>query len=140
MFSEIDYILCECPLEPLKSLVETLEVQYEIVIPKEPCLCLTMLKAEDSVERQAFYLGEALTTDCEVTIRGHTGYGVVLEDQPERAYCIAVIDALVQINDHNRAVIEAFLTKQWQGIQLREKQEYHNIMQSAVDFKLMDEI
>lgn len=139
MSPDRDYILCECSLQRLIPFIETLEQQYHITVAKAPSICLTMLKAQDTVEEQAFYLGEALTTDCEVAIQGVTGYGVVLEDQPERAYCLAVIDALAKIKDHNWSNIETFLHQEWAIIQQQEQEEFNKIMQSAVDFKLMEE-
>jgi len=139
MSEDRDYILCECPLERLVALVEQLEQRYEIKVSKPPSICLTMLKASDTVEEQAFFLGEALTTDCEVAIQGITGYGVVLEDQPQRAYCLAVIDALAIIQDDSWPLIAAFLQREWILLEQLEKEEFTKIMQSAVDFKLMEE-
>jgi alpha-D-ribose 1-methylphosphonate 5-triphosphate synthase subunit PhnG len=139
MTADRDYILCECPLERLMALVEELEQRYEIKVTKSPSICLTMLKAQDSVEEQAFYLGEALTSDCEVVILGVTGYGVVLEDQPQRAYCLAVVDALAKIQDSSWPLIAAFLEREWAILEQLEKEEFTKIMQSAVDFKLMEE-
>src|SRR5262245_66354975 len=90
-----DYVLCECDLEPLQALVEGLERQHTVTIVKEPSVCLTMVRAEDSLDKQEFYLGEALTTECEVSVDGRLGYGVCLGDEPVRGYCLAVIDALI---------------------------------------------
>lgn len=134
-----DYILCECPLEKLIELVDKLEKDYEIKVTQMPNICLTMISAQDSVEDQDFYLGEALTTVCEIAIGNTTGYGIVLEDQPERAYCLAVIDALEKIRDYSWPLIETFLWTAWQEINQKERKEHAKIMESAVDFKLMEE-
>jgi len=139
MVFDRDYVLCEGALDRLIHLVERLEPQYEIAITSSPAICLTMLKAEDSVEHQPFFLGEALTTECEVAIQGITGFGVVLEDQPQRAYCLAVIDALEKIRDHNWPEIEAFLQTEYKLLQELEAAEANRILQSTVDFKLMEE-
>ncbi|MFW5883466.1 MAG: phosphonate C-P lyase system protein PhnG, partial [Verrucomicrobiota bacterium] len=61
-----DYILCQCELEILKAEVERLEARHPVKVTREPFVCLTMVRAEDSLEHQEFYLGEALTTECEV--------------------------------------------------------------------------
>jgi hypothetical protein len=47
-----------------------------------------MIPAEDSLEAQKFYLGEALTTECEVAVDGHAGFGLCLGEEPVRCYCI----------------------------------------------------
>jgi len=87
-----DYILCECELEPLERFVALLEEKFEVKIVKAPSVCMTMIQAEDSVEYQEFYLGEALTTECEVLVAEQRGYGICLGDEPVRSYCIAFID------------------------------------------------
>lgn len=135
---DTDYLLCECPLEPLKSLVEQIEAEREIKVTKDPAVCLTMVRAEDSLEKQEFYLGEALTTECEVTVDGMTGFGLCLGEEPERGYCIAILDAMLQggIADER---IESFLEVQEEAVSRREREEFARTMSSRVDFKLMEE-
>ncbi len=140
MVFDRDYVLCEGALDRLIHLVEGLEPQYEIAVTSSPAICLTMLKAEDSVEHQPFFLGEALTTECEVAIQGITGFGVVLEDQPQRAYCLAVVDALEKIRDHNWPAIESFLQAEYAILVEQEAAAANRILQSTVDFKLMEEV
>lgn len=136
---DADYVLCECPLERLVELVKGLEPAYEVSIPQPPHICLTMLRARDSVEQQEFFLGEALTSQCEVVVNQVSGYGLVLEDQPQRVYCLAVLDALLRLKDHNEARIRQFIAEEGKALQQKEQQEHTQIMQSAVDFKLMEE-
>lgn len=136
---ERDYVLCECALPHLVDFVAGLESRYEITVSKSPEICLTMVKAQDTVEEQSFFLGEALTTICEVSIDGQTGLGIVLEDQPERAYCIAVLDALTKLKDQNWPRIVAFLETEKAEIVKAEIEAHTKIMQSAVDFKLMED-
>lgn len=135
----VDYIVCECELEPLKNLVTELEKGYKIDIAKNPAICMTMIKAEDSMELQPFYLGEALTTECEVIINNRIGYGICLGDEPVRSYCIAVIDALLQVDDSSKFAIEQFLAAEYHAIQHRNKIEYNHILRTKVDFKLMEQ-
>jgi phosphonate C-P lyase system protein PhnG len=136
---DIDYILCECNLDPLQQFIEKLEVNYDVTIVKEPSICLTMVKAEDSVEFQEFYLGEALTTECEIIVNGKLGYGVCLGDEPVRSYCMAFIDAVTQLGDYSDAVIRNFLNDQLAIIEYENKLEYNHILRSKVDFKLMEQ-
>src|SRR5580693_343975 len=105
----VDYILCECALEPLESLVRGLEPGYAVLVVRQPAVCMTMVQAEDSVEGQPFYLGEALTTECELQVDGRAGYGLCLGDEPLRCYCIAFVDALLLSPDRNAVRVEAFL-------------------------------
>ncbi|MES2731002.1 MAG: phosphonate C-P lyase system protein PhnG [Bacteroidota bacterium] len=139
MEQDRDYILCECAIEPLQSFIEETFGNYLINLTKTPSIFLTMVRAEDSVEKQEFYLGEALTTDCEVEINGSVGYGICLGDEPERAYCMAIIDALFTSQDASLPTVEDFLASQWTAIQQREKMEFSQIMRTKVDFKLMEQ-
>jgi alpha-D-ribose 1-methylphosphonate 5-triphosphate synthase subunit PhnG len=134
-----DYVLCECELEPLRELVQRLEEQHSISIVKEPAVCLTMIRAEDSLEKQEFYLGEALTTECEVAVDGHPGFGVCLGEQPVRGYCLAVIDALLEGFPGTHPEIERFVDRHGQIVSEQEKREFNLILRSQVDFKLMEE-
>lgn len=133
-----DYVLVECELERLTALVDTLEAEHEVTMIKEPSTCLTMVPAEDSIENQAFYLGEALTTECEVEVEGHIGYGVCLGEEPERAYALAVVDALVTEHLVPEA-IETFLVEQHRKLEEGERIEAAHVRRTKVDFKLFDE-
>jgi phosphonate C-P lyase system protein PhnG len=134
-----DKVLVECNLQALISFVEELEKSINIKVVREPGICLTMVRAEDSVEKQEFYLGEALTTECEVLVDNQMGYGVCLGDEPQRAYCIAVVDALLQSGKHYNNEIKNFLETQAAIIAQNEQEEFDQIMRTRVDFKLMDE-
>jgi phosphonate C-P lyase system protein PhnG len=134
-----DKTLCECDLEPLQLLVEQMEGRHAIQILKHPSVCLAMIPAEDSLERQEFYLGEALATDCEVLVDEKPGYGLCLGDEATRSYCIAVLDALIHADGELPAAVEAFLKEQAEIVAQREQEEYDLILQTQVDFKLMEE-
>jgi phosphonate C-P lyase system protein PhnG len=134
-----DYILCECALEPLENFVRGLEAECDVTIVRQPAICMTMVRAEDSVEGQPFYLGEALTTECEVLVNGAVGYGLCLGDEPLRCYCIAFVDALLLLADRHLPRVEAFLGEQEIVIAERQRMEYNLIQQTKVDFKLMEQ-
>jgi len=134
-----DYTLCECDLDPLRRLVDRLEAAYTVTVRKSPSVCLTMIPAEDSLEGQKFYLGEALTTECEVEVDGLPGFGLCLGDEPVRAYSIAVVDALLHSGRPTPAEIEAFLREHGEAVARRDQDEFDLILQTQVDFKLMEE-
>lgn len=136
-----DYTLSECGLDPFRELVSTLEQSHSVSIRRSPSTCLTMIPAEDSLERQRFFLGEALTTECEVSVNGLVGYGICLGDEPVRAYCIAVIDALLHGGGSGPVPPEvgAFLEEQGRQVTRRDQDEFDLILQTRVDFKLMEE-
>src|SRR5262245_3671357 len=139
MTHDNDYVLCECDLSPLQELVTNLERQHAITMIKEPSVCLTMIRAEDSLDRQEFYLGEALTTECEVAVDGSVGYGLCLGDEPVRGYCLAVVDALAHGRDGLAPEIATFIETQRHLIGARETEEFNHVLRTQVDFKLMEE-
>jgi alpha-D-ribose 1-methylphosphonate 5-triphosphate synthase subunit PhnG len=136
---DTDYILCECELDVLEAFVSEIEKNYEVTVVRPPGICLAMIKAEDSVEHQKFFLGEALTTECELIVNGKTGHGIVIGDEPVRSYCVAFIDAVIQLDPEPLTAVKEFLSDQSALIGLRNKIEYNHILRTKVDFKLMDQ-
>jgi alpha-D-ribose 1-methylphosphonate 5-triphosphate synthase subunit PhnG len=55
-----------------------------------------------------FHLGELLVTEAEVILDGHTGYGAVCGDDPERALLLAAVEA-VEANGRS-AVLDVIAT------------------------------
>ena len=134
-----DYILCTCERAPLEKFVASLEKDFEIKMASLPAVCLTMIKAEDSVEGQLFYLGEALTTECEVLVNGRTGIGICLGDEPVRSYCIAFLEAIEQWEGPHTGLVQAFLQEQQALIDHERTREYNHILRPRGDFKLMEQ-
>ena len=134
-----DFVLCECDLPALVHFVESLETRHDVKIVREPAVCLTMIRAEDSLEKQEFYLGEALTTACEVMVDGESGYGLCLGEEPQRGYCLAVIDALQHGQIEEDPEIAEFISFHRERLEQREKEEFSRILSTKVDFKLMED-
>lgn len=139
MIFDDDLVLCECDLEPLKSLVEDLEKQHSVEVIQEPGICLTMIKAEDSLEHQQFFLGEALTTECEVSVDGTAGVGLCLGEEPVRGYCIAVIDGVNRLKGKTPENVSEFIQSQRIVLEEREAKEQALVKKTRVDFKLMEQ-
>ena len=135
---QADYIICECDLEPLETFVRELEPHCAIQVVRHPAVGTTMIRAEDTVEGQPFYLGEALITECELNIDGQPGFGLCLGDEPVRSYCMAFLDALMLLSDSRLSRVEAFLSEQAAVIEGRVRAEHELIQRTKVDFKLME--
>lgn len=52
-----------------------------------------MARVGEKVDGEVFNLGEVLTTVCEVTLGGMPGWSMVMDHDPERALCAAILDA-----------------------------------------------
>ena len=136
---QADYILCECELQPLQAFVQELEPECKVAVIRHPAIGSLMIRAEDSVEGQPFYLGEALVTECEINVDGQAGFGLCLGDEPVRSYCIAFVDALLLLADDRLPRVEAFLSIQEALVNERSQAEQAHIQRTRVDFKLMEE-
>jgi alpha-D-ribose 1-methylphosphonate 5-triphosphate synthase subunit PhnG len=134
-----DHILCECPLKDLEDLVRDLEPHYTVVVARYPTLATAMICAEDSLELQPFYLGEALITESALALDGQLGYGICLGDEPVRSYCMAFIDAALILGDARTSRIHTFLEAQDAALEAALKLEYNQIQRTKVDFKLMEQ-
>lgn len=135
---DFDQILCHAPLGALQTLVESLESRHAVRLVRAPASCLTMIRAEDSLENQEFYLGEALTTECEVQVDGVAGYGLCLGEEPARSYCIAVLDSLREQGAYEPEV-DRFLQGEGARQQQAERGENAQILRTLVDFKLLEQ-
>jgi alpha-D-ribose 1-methylphosphonate 5-triphosphate synthase subunit PhnG len=136
---QADQIICECDLEPLEAFVRELEKQCTVQVIRHPAIGTTMIRAEDSVEGQPFYLGEALITECELNVDGQPGFGLCLGDEPVRSYCMAFIDALILLSDSRLPHVQRFLKDQEGRITDRLQTEHEHIQRTKVDFKLMEQ-
>lgn len=134
-----DYLLIECDREMLLELVEKLEDRYQPELVRKPSICLGMVRAEDSLEKQEFYLGEAVITDCEVSVGSSVGYGICLGEALDRAYCIAVIDAVISNTAGIPSELSEFFDKAREQIRSRENLEAQLVAGTKVDFKLFEE-
>jgi alpha-D-ribose 1-methylphosphonate 5-triphosphate synthase subunit PhnG len=134
-----DLVLAECDLERLKRFVEELETRHTVEPVRDPGVCLTLVKAEDSLEKQPFYLGEALTTECEVSVDGQLGIGLCLGEEPVRGYCIAVFDALRNGADGLPTEAEMFIERERAALIEADTEEFNQVLRTRVDFKLMEQ-
>ncbi len=87
---------------------------------------LVMARAREAVDGEVFNLGEVLVTNCEVSLGGEPGWAMVVDHDPERALCAAVVDAASRRGESMeiRAELEGLLAEarearraRWAGVQ-----------------------
>ena len=76
-----------------RELVSEIERNYDIHVLTEPQHALTMIKMRETAKKSLFYLGEVLVTETKVQINNAFGIGIVVGDEEEFSYQLAVIDA-----------------------------------------------
>ncbi|PAQ15779.1 phosphonate C-P lyase system protein PhnG [Bacillaceae bacterium SAOS 7] len=121
-----------------KQLAAVIIGNYKISTLSEPSHGLVMVKVRETAQQQLFYLGEVFVTEARVKVAGQIGVGMVVGDQQELAYHLAVIDA----------AYEASLpeTEQWSTCLLEEEQiiseqkiaEANRVHRTKVSFETMD--
>ena len=86
-------ILVEGDRTVLDQLAREIEQMHDVALVKEPTEELVMLRVRESAQRSQFYLGEALMTSCVVRIGDAYGYGMVMGEDHDKAFDLAVVDA-----------------------------------------------
>jgi phosphonate C-P lyase system protein PhnG len=64
----------------------------EFRVQRAPRAGLVMVTVRDSFDTP-FHLGEVLVSEAEVVFNGHSGYGAICGDEPERALLLAAVEA-----------------------------------------------
>ncbi|WP_172370458.1 phosphonate C-P lyase system protein PhnG [Sporosarcina jiandibaonis] len=121
-----------------KDLAREIERNYAVRILSEPQHALTMIKLRETAKNSLFYLGEVLVTETKVQINNKIGIGIVVGNEEELSYELAVIDAAYQ-----GALKE---TKNWTLLfeeeerRIRENKTTREraILKTKVDFEMMD--
>jgi len=123
----------------LKKFVAEIEQNYEVVITKLPEKGLVMMKTNDSVSNQPFYLGELLVTECTVSVNESIGFGIIIGEKPEEAYQLAVIDASFRGELPETKAWIPFIEAEEKAIDERLKKESELAVGSRVNFDMMGE-
>ncbi len=137
--ARLSKVLVEGDKELVTKLASQIEETFSIKIERPPQTGLVMMKTRDSVSKQPFYMGEVLVTECVVEVDGTVGVGVLMGENPEKAYQIAMIDAAF---NKNLPLIEEWtvlLEEEERKIILREKEELALVSSSKVNFDTMED-
>lgn len=136
---QIARILIEGDRSLLQRLCEQIERKYSMETVKPPERSLVMTKANDSVSQKPFYLGEVLVTECTVSIQGVYGFGVLMGEDAERAYQLAVVDAAFQAKLPEIGAWEPELLAEEERIAVRQRTVYSQSAKTKVNFDTMEE-
>lgn len=135
---EFREVLAEGNLSVWENLAEMIAMKYEIEVLQQPETCTVMMQAVDSVGHTPFYVGEVLTTEATVSINHITGIGFVIEDDPVRALCMAIIDAALAANIAEIAEIKRIIAAEEQRIIERQCQQEALVAATRVRFAIME--
>ncbi|WP_127578976.1 phosphonate C-P lyase system protein PhnG [Paenibacillus koleovorans] len=136
---QISRILIEGDRALLERLCRQIEERYEVEEVRPPEKSLVMTKANDSVSQKPFYLGEVLVTECTISIGGVYGFGVLMGEEPERAYQLAVVDGAFQAKLPESEAWYAELLAEEQRIAAVHRRVYTQSLNTKVNFDTMEE-
>ena len=91
-----------------RRMAAEVEASIPVKVLDDPREGLVMVKVRESAKRQQFYLGEALMTSCRVKLGDTQGLGIVMGDDRQLAYDLAVVDAAFALQD------EGFDRSKWE--------------------------
>ncbi len=133
-------ILVEGQPTVLNQIAREVEQKHDVALVKEPTEELVMLRVRESARRSLFYLGEALMTSCVVRIGDTYGYGMVMGEDHDKAFDLAVVDAAYTLDPAacEEAGWDALLIQSDEHIQAEKRKHNEALLRTQVDFSTME--
>jgi len=131
-------IVSEGNLEAFTGIAAEVMAGGGIKVIREPVTGLVMMRVRDSVEGKPFNLGEVLITEAVVEMDNCCGYGFAQGDAPDRAMCMAVLEAALAAGHPLAPVIREVLEKEALALAERKKREAALIDRTRVNFETME--
>lgn len=113
--------------------------KHEVETLKNPQKTLVMLKVRESAKNSLFYAGEALASECMVSIKGVRGFAATLGDDLEKVYSMAIIDAAINSGMSGQEGLPDFLKKWETQLNVAIAMDSKVAMSTKVDFNVMEE-
>ncbi|MFW6022594.1 MAG: phosphonate C-P lyase system protein PhnG [Halanaerobiaceae bacterium] len=139
-YLEVIKIFSNMDLEKLDSIREKVRMKYSISLIKPVDTSLVMMGTKDSVQFTSFYLGEVLISQCVVSVGNYYGYGYIMGENLQKAYNLAVIDAIWCRDSELTTEIEELLTEEKDRQENILKKEYEILEKTRVQFESMEEV
>ena len=112
---------------------------YNVVTLKKPEKMLVMLKVRESAQNSLFYAGEALACECMVQIGEVKGFAACLGDDLDKVYAMAVIDAALNAELPEVAMILGTLESWERKVTEKRALDAGLAMSTKVNFNIMEE-
>lgn len=133
-------VLVEGDRDLLGSIAREVEQAHDVEVVREPVEELVMLKMRESARRSQFYLGEALMTSCVVRIGEAYGYGMVLGEDRDKAFDLAIVDAAYALDDlaDDRRAYDERIAEEQERIAAQKRLRNEAVLRTQVDFSTME--
>ena len=121
-----------------KELACEIERNYDVHTLSEPQHALTMIKMRETAKKSLYYLGEVLVTETKVQINNAFGIGIVVGNEEELSYQLAVIDAAYKGNlKETKNWTLLFEEEEKRILENKEKREAA-LLKTKVNFEMMN--
>lgn len=133
------HIVSYAPTADIQALYQQVASNHTIKLIKKPQKTLTMIQVREGVGNSLFYLGEALCTECMLSVDDIKGFSVILGDDFDKAISAATIDALMHSTFPEKEPITQALLALEGAHQAKKAVINGAITKSKVEFNLMGE-
>ena len=131
-------VLARASLEELEQGWAGLELRPGYSYLRCPEVGLAMVRARMGGNGRRFNLGEMTVTRCTVSLEsGLSGTGYVAGRSPRRAELVAILDALLQDDEHNALIKEKLIRPLAAGQARAREEESRRTAATKVDFFTM---
>ncbi len=89
---QLNYFLQQSPLPGLTALCEQIGREATVEQIRRPTSQTLLVPVHDPINRGTFIGGEVLVTSAIVQVNGSNGWAMVMDDNPELATSVAVLD------------------------------------------------
>jgi phosphonate C-P lyase system protein PhnG len=110
---QLNYFLQQVEIEELLALSDAVEKQAEVELLRKPTSQTLLVPVHDPINQGSFISGEILVTSALVQVNTINGWSMVMDDTPETAVSIAILDG---------AFAAGILSEEIQQLALRGKE------------------
>jgi phosphonate C-P lyase system protein PhnG len=89
---QLNYFLQQVEIEELLALSDAVEKQAEVELLRKPTSQTLLVPVHDPINQGSFISGEILVTSALVQVNTINGWSMVMDDTPETAVSIAILD------------------------------------------------
>jgi alpha-D-ribose 1-methylphosphonate 5-triphosphate synthase subunit PhnG len=101
----LNFYLQQADPKSLSDLCNKVEENAMVTLLQEPTLQTLLLPVADPVSKGSFYAGEILVTSAIVQVEESKGWAMVMDEDPELARSVAVLDAAYAADMERKAII-----------------------------------
>ncbi len=133
---ELNFLLQQVDDEELARLCQHIATETMVEVVQRPTFQTVQLPVQDPVNGGSFYGGEALVTSAIMKVNGICGWAMVLDENPDKAQHVALLDGAFAASIHKEVIVELAC----KGAEVLKKQQTamnSQVNETRVSFDLM---